>query len=117
MVVKSRLAEGLRPRKAVLSAVARARSPLALCAILTLGAFALPGCDVGNSDSSSGASGAAANAPGTTENDSETDPDGTPKAGARSVLGKAKERAERLVNEDIAEYNKKIEQAADGKYP
>lgn len=36
---------------------------------------------------------------------------------AKSALGKAKERAERLVNEDIAEYNQKIEDAADGKIP
>jgi hypothetical protein len=36
---------------------------------------------------------------------------------ARSALGKAKERAERLVNEDVAEYNKKIEDAAEGKIP
>lgn len=36
---------------------------------------------------------------------------------AKSALGKAKERAERFVNEDVAEYNKKIEDAADGKIP
>ncbi|MBI1303766.1 MAG: hypothetical protein GC172_08260 [Phycisphaera sp.] len=37
--------------------------------------------------------------------------------GARSALGKAKERAERLVNEEVAEYNRKLEEAAEGKYP
>jgi hypothetical protein len=36
--------------------------------------------------------------------------------GARSALGKAKERAERLVNEEVAEYNRKLEEAAEGKY-
>jgi len=36
---------------------------------------------------------------------------------ARSALGKAKQRAERLVNEEVAEYNKKIEEAAEGKTP
>jgi len=43
------------------------------------------------------------------------DADGDP--GARSTLGKAKERAERLVNEEVAEYNRKLEEAIDGKYP
>lgn len=36
-------------------------------------------------------------------------------AGAKSVYGKAMERAERLKDE-VAEYNKKLEDAADGKY-
>jgi len=35
---------------------------------------------------------------------------------AKSALGKAKEAAERLVDEDIAEYNRKLEEAADGKF-
>jgi hypothetical protein len=33
---------------------------------------------------------------------------------AKSALGKAKQAAERLVNEDVAEYNRKLEEAADG---
>lgn len=33
--------------------------------------------------------------------------------GAKSTLGKAKQAAERVINEDVAEYNKKLEQAAD----
>jgi len=40
--------------------------------------------------------------------------DGKPRA--KSALGKAKEAAERLVDEDIAEYNRKLEEAADGKF-
>ena len=43
-----------------------------------------------------------------------TDPAGN--GGARSALGKAKESAERVINEDIAEYNRKLEEAADGKF-
>lgn len=43
------------------------------------------------------------------------DPLGT-KKGANSAYGKARERAERLVEEDVAEYNKKLEDAADGKF-
>lgn len=43
-----------------------------------------------------------------------TDPAGN--GGARSALGKARESAERVVNEDIAEYNRKLEEAADGKF-
>lgn len=52
----------------------------------------------------------AANA-GTESEGLETEP------GARSALGKAKERAERLVNEEVAEYNRKLEEAAEGRYP
>jgi hypothetical protein len=33
---------------------------------------------------------------------------------AKSALGKARQAAERLVNEDVAEYNRKLEEAADG---
>lgn len=43
------------------------------------------------------------------------DPLGT-KKGANSAYGKARERATRLVEEDVAEYNKKLEDAADGKF-
>ncbi|MFZ9882645.1 MAG: hypothetical protein ACO3QC_14740, partial [Phycisphaerales bacterium] len=43
------------------------------------------------------------------------DPLGT-KKGANSAYGKARERAERLIEEDVAEYNKKLEDAADGKF-
>lgn len=43
-----------------------------------------------------------------------SDPAGN--GGARSALGKAKESAERVINEDIAEYNRKLEEAADGKF-
>lgn len=37
----------------------------------------------------------------------------TAEPGAKSYLGKAKQAAERVINEDVAEYNKKVEQAAD----
>jgi hypothetical protein len=50
----------------------------------------------------------------TTENQ---DQSGLPQPEARSALGKAKQRAEKLVNEDVAEYNKKLEEAIDGKTP
>lgn len=50
----------------------------------------------------------------TTENQ---DHSGLPQPEARSALGKAKQRAEKLVNEDVAEYNKKLEEAIDGKTP
>lgn len=50
----------------------------------------------------------------TTENKDQT---GLPQPEARSALGKAKQRAEKLVNEDVAEYNKKLEEAIDGKTP
>ena len=33
---------------------------------------------------------------------------------AKSALGKARQSAERLINEDVAEYNRKLEEAADG---
>ena len=33
---------------------------------------------------------------------------------AKSALGKAKQAAERLIEEDVAEYNRKLEEAADG---
>lgn len=36
-----------------------------------------------------------------------------PEPEAKSYLGKAKQAAERVINEDVAEYNKKVEQAAD----
>jgi len=44
-------------------------------------------------------------------------PGDPPDPPAHSALGKAKQAADKLVNEDIAEYNKKLEQAVDGKYP
>ncbi|MEY3026257.1 MAG: hypothetical protein RLZZ238_1154 [Planctomycetota bacterium] len=46
----------------------------------------------------------------------EDPPENAEKPRARSALGKAKEAAERLVDEDIAEYNRKLEEAADGKF-
>ena len=36
-----------------------------------------------------------------------------PEPEAKSYLGKAKQAAERVIKEDVAEYNKKVEQAAD----
>jgi hypothetical protein len=45
------------------------------------------------------------------------DASGLPEPEAKSVLGKAKQSAERVINEDIAEYNRKIEKAADEVYP
>lgn len=50
----------------------------------------------------------------TTENQNQS---GEPQPEARSALGKAKQRAEKLVNEDVAEYNRKLEEAIDGKTP
>ena len=46
---------------------------------------------------------------------SQTNADGSTQAepGAKSYLGKAKQAAERVIKEDVAEYNKKVEQAAD----
>jgi len=35
---------------------------------------------------------------------------------AKSTLGKAKQAAEKVINEDVAEYNRKLEQAADDVY-
>jgi len=51
---------------------------------------------------------------GYTEPSKEKDPAQPP---ARSALGKARESAQRLVDEDIAEYNRKLEEAADGTFP
>lgn len=51
---------------------------------------------------------------GYTEPPKEKDPTQPP---ARSALGKARESAQRLVDEDIAEYNRKLEEAADGTFP
>ena len=87
------------------------RSLLGLgCALLALAAVSAPGCDQQPEDEPRGG-GYVEPKP---ENQSD---DGLPKPEARSALGKAKERAERFVNEDVAEYNKKVEDAADGKYP
>jgi hypothetical protein len=83
--------------------------PWLACALIAVAGLASVSCDVGTSSDSADSSATAENGA--------TDADGTPRAGARSALGKAKERAEKLVNEDVAEYNKKIEQAAEGKYP
>lgn len=85
----------------------------ALCASLGMAILALAplGCEVESSSGQDAAAGAAG------ASGDQTGPDGLPQPGARSVLGKARERAEKLVNEDVAEYNKKLEQAAEGKYP
>lgn len=82
----------------------------AACIGLSLVALALVGCDQQPSDEARGG--------GYTEPKTENQgADGLPQPEAKSALGKAKQRAEKLVNEDVAEYNKKIEDAADGKYP
>lgn len=44
-------------------------------------------------------------------------PSTEPEPAAKSTLGKAKQAAERVINEDIAEYNKKLEKAADEVFP
>jgi hypothetical protein len=46
-------------------------------------------------------------ADGSTDGSTQAEPE------AKSYLGKAKQAAERVINEDVAEYNKKLEQAAD----
>jgi hypothetical protein len=51
------------------------------------------------------------------EQPKQKDASGLPEPEAKSVLGKAKQSAERVINEDIAEYNRKIEKAADEVYP
>ncbi|MEY3142823.1 MAG: hypothetical protein RLY21_1316 [Planctomycetota bacterium] len=80
------------------------------CAGLSLAACALTGCEQQAAEQPV-ATGSTAP---TTENQVD---DGLPQPEARSALGKAKQSAERLVNEDVAEYNKKIEEAAEGKFP
>jgi len=80
------------------------------CVGLSMMAVALGGCEQQAADQA--AAGGSANA--TTENQVD---DGLQQPEAKSALGKAKERAEKLVNEDVAEYNKKIEAAAEGKFP
>lgn len=80
------------------------------CIGLSLAALALVGCEQQPSDEPRGG--------GYTEPTTENQgADGLPQPEAKSALGKAKQSAERLVNEDVAEYNKKIEEAAEGKYP
>ena len=49
----------------------------------------------------------AQNAQGSADGSNQADPE------AKSYLGKAKQAAERVIKEDVAEYNKKVEQAAD----
>jgi len=101
----------------VMRRAAPCRARWAACVVLALGALAASGCEVqSSSDAGNGGSANAAGGGSTTENET-TDAAGLPKPAARSALGKAKERAEKLINEDVAEYNKKIEQAAEGKYP
>ena len=92
------------------SSVARVSLRVVGCAVLALAAISTSGCGQETEDEPRGG--------GYVEPKPENQPDdGLPKPEARSALGKAKERAERFVNEDVAEYNKKIEDAADGKYP
>lgn len=80
------------------------------CLGLSLAALAIIGCEQQPSDEPRGG--------GYTEPKTENQgTDGLPQPEAKSALGKAKQSAERLVNEDVAEYNKKIEEAAEGKYP
>lgn len=67
---------------------------------------ALTGCDLNNPPQPQGG-GYTAPKP---------DEPGTPKPEAKSVLGRAKQSAERIIEEDIAEYNRKLEEAADGKF-
>lgn len=89
---------------------ARFQTSRAACAALSIAVAALVGCDQQAEDEPRGG--------GYVEPTAENqDADGLPKPEARSALGKAKERAERLVNEEVAEYNKKIEKAAEGTYP
>lgn len=73
------------------------------CALLSA---AQVGCSEDDSDLPRGG--------GYTEPPKEKDPMQPP---ARSALGKARESAQRLVDEDIAEYNRKLEEAADGTFP
>jgi hypothetical protein len=92
--------------------IARARLPIprAACAALSIALAILVGCDQQAEDEPRGG--------GYVEPTAENqDADGLPKPEARSARGQAKERAEKLVNEDVAEYNKKIEKAAEGTYP
>lgn len=74
--------------------------------IATVLIAALTGCDLNNPPQPQGG--------GYTER--KPDEPGTPQPEAKSVLGRAKQSAERVINEDIAEYNRKLEEAADGKY-
>jgi hypothetical protein len=78
-------------------------------AVLVVGAVSgLPACEQEPIDEPRGGGYREDPPENTTEND------GKPRA--KSALGKAKEAAERLVDEDIAEYNRKLEEAADGKF-
>jgi hypothetical protein len=89
-------------------------SPVASISLVgVVACLALGGCSE-QSDEETRGGGYVEPAKGEPANEAGTD-GGAP--GAKSALGKAKERAERLVNEDIAEYNQKIEDAADGKIP
>lgn len=54
---------------------------------------------------------------GYTEPPKESGPADPSQPPARSALGKARESAQRLVDEDIAEYNRKLEEAVDGTFP
>lgn len=80
------------------------------CACVAAGAIAL-GCEQEATDEPRGG-GYVADRPAQQESTatSSASADG---GGAKSTLGKAKQAAERVIKEDVAEYNKKIEQAAD----
>ncbi len=72
----------------------------------TIGVLVLTACEQAPDDEPHGGGYTAAPAP-----EPVSDSSATPKA--NSTLGKAKQAAERVINEDVAEYNKKLEAAAD----
>ena len=81
-----------------------------LAGVACVAAFAEAGCEQEAADEPHGGGYVAPQA-----QNSQTNPDGSaqPEPEAKSYLGKAKQAAERVIKEDVAEYNKKIEQAAD----
>jgi ribosomal protein L2 len=83
---------------------------LAGIAVFALPMIGLHGCEQEPVDEPHGGGYVAPQAQQSTSTTSTT---GEPEPEAKSYLGKAKQAAERVIKEDVAEYNKKVEQAAD----
>jgi hypothetical protein len=81
-------------------------------AALVAGGLGLAGCEQEPVDEPRGG-GYVAETPRKAESSAAT---GEGEPAAKSTLGKAKQAAEKVINEDVAEYNKKLEQAADDVY-
>ena len=89
--------------------IATVRKMVGIAAV-ALAAGGLQGCEQEPVDEPHGGGYVAPQAQQSTSTASTT---GEPEPEAKSYLGKAKQAAERVIKEDVAEYNKKVEQAAD----